>query len=250
MAREGKYVYCIITGNEGRNFGPIGIGKRGDIVSTIGFNDISAVISSSLVTKYVINPENLTAHEKVIEKVMKDYTVLPVRFCTIANSAEEVRTFLRRRYGEFKGMLKDMDNKVELGLKGRWTNMQKVFAEIAIQDPQVKERKRMADEKTGGHDTGEKIALGKAVKASLEEKKTHKGDQVLNQFKRVALDIRRNDLVGDDMFLNAVFLIDRAREKQFDYLVGDVAEKYKERVHFKYVGPAPPFNFVNIEMKW
>jgi len=250
MAREGKYVYCIIAGNEGRNFGPIGIGKREDIVSTIGFNDISAVISSSLVTKYVINPENLTAHEKVIEKVMKDYTVLPVRFCTIANSAEEVRTFLRRRYGEFKGMLKDMDNKVELGLKGRWTNMQKVFAEIAIQDPQVKERKRMADEKTGGHDTGEKIALGKAVKASLEEKKTHKGDQVLNQFKRVALDIRRNDLVGDDMFLNAVFLIDRAREKQFDYLVGDVAEKYKERVHFKYVGPAPPFNFVNIEMKW
>jgi hypothetical protein len=231
MAREGKYVYCIIAGNEGRNFGPIGIGKREDIVSTIGFNDISAVISSSLVTKYVINPENLTAHEKVIEKVMKDYTVLPVRFCTIANSAEEVRTFLRRRYGEFKGM-------------------QKVFAEIAIQDPQVKERKRMADEQTGGHDTGEKIALGKAVKASLEEKKTHEGDQVLNQFKRVALDIRRNDLVGDDMFLNAVFLIDRAREKQFDYLVGDVAEKYKERVHFKYVGPAPPFNFVNIEMKW
>jgi hypothetical protein len=250
MAREGKYVYCIIAGNEGRNFGPIGIGKREDIVSTIGFNDISAVISSSLVTNYVINPENLTAHEKVIEKVMKDYTVLPVRFCTIANSAEEVRTFLRRRYGEFKGMLKDMDNKVELGLKGRWTNMQKVFAEIAIQDPQVKERKRMADEQTGGHDTGEKIALGKAVKASLEEKKTHEGDQVLNQFKRVALDIRRNDLVGDDMFLNAVFLIDRAREKQFDYLVGDVAEKYKERVHFKYVGPAPPFNFVNIEMKW
>jgi len=81
MSKEGKYVYCIIEGNEGRNFGPIGIGKRGDVVSTLGFNDISAVISSSPVTKYVIDPDNLVAHEKVIEEVMKDYTVLPLRFC-------------------------------------------------------------------------------------------------------------------------------------------------------------------------
>jgi len=135
MAKEGKYIYCIIGGNEGRNFGPIGIGKRGDIVSTIGLNDISAVISSSVVTKYVINPENLTAHEKVIEEVMKDYTVLPLRFCTIANSAEEIRTFLRRRYGEFKGMLRDMDNKVELGLKGRWTNMQRFLLKLPTRTP-------------------------------------------------------------------------------------------------------------------
>jgi hypothetical protein len=249
MAKEGEYVYCIIGGNEGRNFGSIGIGKRGDIVSTIGFNDISAVISSSPVTKYVINPENLTAHEKVIEEVMKDYTVLPVRFCTIANSAEEIRTFLRRRYGEFKGMLKDMDNKVELGLKAKWMDMQKIFTEIADQEPNVKETRIRVEERPGDHDTGEKIALGKAVKASLERKKAVEGDKILREFKRVAVDIRKNDLVGDDMFLNAVFLIDRIMEKQFDYLVEDLAEKYKERAHFKYVGPAPPFNFVNIEMK-
>lgn len=106
------------------------------------------------------------------------------------------------------------------------------------------------EKRPGDHDIGKKIALGKTVRASLEEKKAEEGEKILNQFKRVALDIRKNDLVADDMFLNAVFLIDRTREKQFDYLVGDVAEKYKERAHFKYVGPAPPFNFVNIEMKW
>ncbi len=56
MAKEGKYIYCIINGNEGRNFGPIGIGKRADIVSTIGYKDISAIISSSPITRYVIDP--------------------------------------------------------------------------------------------------------------------------------------------------------------------------------------------------
>ena len=250
MAKEGKYVYCIIGGNEGRNFGPIGIGKRGDIVSTIGLNDISAVISSSTVTQYVINPENLTAHEKVIEEVMKDYTVLPLRFCTIANSAEEVRTLLRRRYGEFKGMLRDLDNKVEMGLKARWTDMKGIFDEIAQEDPGVKEGKKKAEGGAGDPDSDEKIAVGKAVKAALDKKKGIEGEKVLNKFKRVALDMRNNDPVGDNMFLNAVFLIDRTREKQFDFLVEDLVDSYKDKVDFKVVGPAPPFNFVNIEMKW
>jgi hypothetical protein len=249
MTKEGKYVYCIIEGNEGRNFGPIGIGKRGDIVSTIGFNDISAVISSSPVTKYVIDPDNLMAHEKVIEEVMKDYTVLPLRFCTVANSAEEIRTFLRRRYGEFKGMLRDLDNKVEMGLKARWTDMKGIFDEIAQEDPGVKEEKKKAEDRAADPAGEKKIALGKAVKAALEKKKEMQGEKILSKFKRVALDTRKNDLVGDNMFFNAVFLIDRTREKQFDFLVEDLADRYKEKVDFRVVGPAPPFNFVNIEMK-
>jgi len=248
MIKEGKYIYCIINGNEGRNFGPIGIGKRDDIVSTIGYNDISAVISSSPITQYVIDPENLTAHEKVIEAVMKDYTVLPVRFCTIANSAEEVRTFLRRQHGEFKGMLHDLDNKVEMGLKARWTHMEKIFEEIGRNDPDVKEIKTRMTE-SGGVADDEKITLGKAVKAALDEKKERIAEKILRQFKRVAMDIHQNDVIGDNMFLNTVFLIDRTREKQFDFLVEDLADEYDNQADFKVVGPAPPFNFVSIEMK-
>ncbi len=250
MAKEGKYIYCIINGNEGRNFGPIGIGKRGDIVSTIGYNDISAVISSSPITRYVIDPENLMAHEKVIEEVMKDYTVLPVRFCTIANSAEEVRTFLRRQYGGFKGMLHDLDNKVEMGLKARWTHMEKIFEEIAQTDSDVKELKKRVEEPGGDGDSDEKISLGKAVKAALDEKKERIAEKILRKFKKLTLDTRRNDVMGDDMFLNAVFLIDRTREKQVDFLVEDLADEYNNEADFKLVGPAPPFNFVSIEMKW
>jgi len=249
MAKEGKYVYCIINGNEGRNFGPVGIGKRGDIVSTIGFNDISAVISSSPITRYVIDPENLMAHEKVIEEVMKDYTVLPVRFCTIANSAEEVRTFLRRQYGQFKGLLHDLDNKVEMGLKARWTHMERIFEEIGRNDPDVKELRKRMEEPGGEASSDEKVDLGKAVKAALDEKKEITAEKILGQFKRLTLDTHRKDVIGDDMFLNAVFLIDRTREKQVDFLVEDLADEYDGEADFKLVGPAPPFNFVSIEMK-
>ncbi len=250
MEKEGKYVYCIIGGDEGRNYGPIGIGQRGDIVSTIGYNDLSAVISSSPTTQYVINRDNMTAHEKVIEEVMKDHTVLPVRFCTIAASAEEVRTLLRRRYSEFKGLLRDMDNKVEMGLKALWKDMNRIFAELAEKNQEVKRLKKRAETKSGKGDQNLKIALGKSVKDALGTKKQRESNTILATFKRTAIDVRKNDTFGDNMFLNAAFLIDRLREKDFDYLVEDVARQYEDRVDFKYVGPAPPFNFVNIVVKW
>ncbi len=250
MAKDGEYAYCIIESNEGRNFGPIGIGERGDIVSTIGYNDISAVISSSPMTKYVINRENMMAHEKVIEKVMKDYTVLPVRFCTIAASAEEVRTLLRRRYPEFKGLLRDMDNKIEMGLRGIWKDMNQVFYEIAEDNKEVKKLKKRVEGKTGKTGNTSRVSLGKAVKKALDEKKADETRKILNIFKRSAIDVRTNDMFGDSMFLNAAFLIDRTREKEFDFLVEDLVEEYKDLARFKYVGPAPPFNFVNIVVKW
>ena len=250
MEKEGKYVYCIIESNEGRHYGPIGIGQRGDIVSTIGYQDISAVISSSPMTQYVIDRENMTAHEKAIEEVMKFQTVLPVRFCTIAASAEEVRTLLRRRYSEFKGLLKDMDNKVEMGLKALWKDMNQVFDELAENNQEVKGLKQKAETKSRKGDQTLKVDLGKAVKEGLEEKKEREGKAILSKFKRSAIDIQTNDTFGDSMFLNAAFLIDRLREKEFDFLVEDLVKEYEERSKFKYVGPAPPFNFVNIVVKW
>ena len=250
MSIEGKYIYCIIESNEGRNYGGIGIGGRGDIVSTIGYEDISAVISNTPMTKYVIDRENMTTHERVIEEAMKDYTVLPVRFCTIASNAEELRSLLRKRYSELKGLLRDMDNKVEMGLKVLWKDMNQIFKEIVEDNKEVKNLKKKSVNKSPKANNKAKVALGKAVKVALDKKKADEAWRILNKFKRTYVDVKENDLFGDNMVLNAAFLIDRIREKEFDFLVEDLVNEHDGRMVFKYVGPAPPFNFVNIVVKW
>jgi hypothetical protein len=138
LMEEGKYIYCIIETKAERNFGPIGIGGSGDEVTTLSHKDLSMVISNSPMTKYVVSQENLLAHEKVIEEVMKEFTVLPVRFCTIASSVDEVRNLLDRRYREFKNLLRDMDHKVELGVKALWKNMHTIFKEIVQENQGIK----------------------------------------------------------------------------------------------------------------
>jgi len=249
MAGEGKYIYCIIDTNEGRNFGPIGIGGRGDIVSTIGYEDLSAVISNSPLDKYVVDKENLIAHEKVVEEVMKNYTVLPMRFCTVAGSAEEVRNLLRKRYLELKNLLKDMDNKVELGLKAFWKEMKVIFQELVDEDKKIKSLKEKIAKKSLQESYTEGIKLGKIVKTALEVKRDKEGQEIINALKRISYHFLLNETQGDEMLINAVFLVDRAREREFDNQVNELIAKYAQRVKFKYVGPTPPYNFVNLNLK-
>ena len=247
MAKEGKYIYCIIQTRDSRNFGPIGIGNRDDVVSTVSYQDLSAVISSTPMNRYVINRENMTAHETVIETVMKDHTVLPVRFCTIAASTEDIRTLLMRRYSELKGLLWDMDNKVEMGIKVLWKDLSSIYQELMDENKNLRQLKAKA-EKSNDQNLG--IELGKAVKKATEAKKVDEAWEIIRHFKRSAIEYRENNLSGDSMVLNAAFLIDRAREKEFDFLMDDLDQDQGDRYHFKYVGPIPPFNFVNLVVEW
>jgi len=245
---EGKYLYCVINESQERNFGPIGIGDRDDEVHTLCFRDLACIISSTPMTKYVISRENLIAHEKVIEEVMKDYTVLPVRFCTIATSIEEVRNLLMKKYRELKNLIRSMDNKVELGLKVFWQDMESIFKEIGTAHKEVKSLKEKLTK--GSPSLEEKVDLGKKVKEALEKKREAETDQILDVLRPKCVDLRTNKTVGDNMMLNCAFLVDKAHEIEFDDFIESLNQKYKDRLKFKYVGPIAPFNFAELVIKW
>jgi len=247
MEKEGKYIYCIVSTKQERNFGPIGIGGRGDEVLTIGYDDLSMVVSNHPITKFVVNRENMLAHEKVIEEVMKEFdSVLPVRFGTVASDADEIRNLLDRRYREFRSLLGDMDHKVELGVKGLWKNMGEIFQEIVEENIKIRREKEKIQNEAGKKDIQAKMKVGRMVEEALKKKKEQEAEKIVDVLKRAAFEYKLNKIIGDEMFINAAFLVDKGREKEFDNMMDDLSEEYKNRIKFMYAGPLPVFNFVNI----
>ena len=51
------------------------------------------------------------------------------------------------------------------------------------------------------------------------------------------------------MILNAAYLVGRSRSDAFDEAVQTLSRKYGDVLSFKYTGPWPPYNFVNIKLK-
>ena len=82
-AGEGKYVYCIIRSGRPREFGSIGIGADASRVYTVHHEDLAAIVSDTPIRIYDPTRENVLAHEFVNETVMRDFTVIPMNFGTI-----------------------------------------------------------------------------------------------------------------------------------------------------------------------
>lgn len=250
MSYEGKYLYCIIQESALRTFGSIGIGTGEEEVHTLNYRDLACVISSASLIKYMVSRENLIAHEKVIEEVMREYTVLPIRFGTMASSADDLRSLLMKRYQELKNLLRSVDNKVEMGLKAFWFDLDLVFKEISDSDREVKILKKDLQKKNRGYSLDGRITLGEKVKTALDEKKKTEAEKIIRSLMPKCVDFVINDTLGDNMVLNSAFLIDRMQEREFDDLIDEVTEKFKDRFKFKYIGPSAPYNFVNLSIKW
>ena len=96
----------------------------------------------------------------------------------------------------------------------------------------------------------DQIRLGEKVKKALDAKRTHDEKEILNSLKDLCVKQKSNNVFGDQMVTNSSFLIPKDREKQFDEKVDKLSTKYDGRMKFKYVGPVPPCNFVEIVVKW
>ena len=236
---QGLYVYCVIGTGEARNFGPIGVGGRRDAVTTIAYGDVGAVVSGVPMDRYAVGPEIMLDHERVIEKVMADHTVLPVRFYTVAPNAEEVRSLLRSRSSEFKSLLRKLDNKVELGLKALWKDMNQVLSEATEEVSHLPSHRGSPGREE----------LTQEARVVLERRKAELTEVLLEPLRPLAVDLRLNRTYGDDMIMNAAFLLDRTREREFDARLERLSAGHSNSIEFKYVGPVPPYSFVTIVIK-
>lgn len=247
MEKDGKYIYCIIDTKLESNFGNIGIGDGSTEVHTVGYEDLSMVVSNHPLTRFVVNQENMMTHQKVIEEVMKEFdSALPVRYGTVATNADEIKDLLSRRYREFKSALRDMKYKVELSVKGTWKYMDVIFREIEAENSDIEKTKEDIQSNPDKVNLPAKMKVGKMVAEALELKQVAEAEKIIDILRKAACNYKINKTSGDNMFLNASFLVDRGREKEFDNLMDDLSEWNNDRVKFIYVGPLPPFNFVNI----
>lgn len=246
MKHEGKYIYGIIAMEDAPNFGPIGIGGRRDEVTTLGTQGIAAVVSNTSMDHYVVSRENLTAHTQVIEKVMESYTVLPMRFCTVAETADEIIAFLETHSRELKNKLNNMEGKVEVDIEITWTDIKKIYEEIAEENKKIRELKL----KGARANQRSLIHAGELVATALQEKKVVEQDRYLRSLKKAAADCKESEPNADDVIAHVAFLIDKGWLKEFDRMVEEVGEEFKERIQIHYVGPMAPFSFVNLQLHW
>lgn len=247
MNAEGTYIYAIIATQAPETFGTIGIGGRGDECRTVHHEGLAAVVSASPLKKFKVSRDNLMAHEKVIEAVMRSHTVLPVRFGTVADNEGKVKLILAREYDRFLELLRSLEGKRELGVKAMFKE-EVVFKMILDKYGDIRALKEKIAPLPVVNTHFQRAEIGRMVAAALQAEKEARKAIILDALTPLALEVKTNAPYGDMMILNAAFLVEQSREPEFDRKVQELADQDGEAVKYKYIGTVPPFNFVNIEI--
>jgi hypothetical protein len=244
--RSGKYVYCIIQTGQPCRFGPIGIGSEPAEVHTVNYREIAAVVSDTPLEVYDPTRENVLAHERVNEVVMRDFTVIPMSFSTVFKTSEDIVELLRSAYDAFRDVLVKMQDKLEFGLKVLW-EPETIIGEIEKDDENLRLlRQEISNQK--GSTYFARMQYGRLVDSLLQEQSEKLVTEIMETLSGVCVASRTNKPIGDKMILNGAFLVARDREPDFDAAVKQIDARY-ENLIFKYTGPWPPYNFVNIRLK-
>ena len=244
----GRYVYGIVETKERKDFGKIGIGGAGESVYTVNYLDIAAVVSRTPVAIFDPTRENALAHEHVIESVMKNHTIIPMSFGTVFRTDDDIREVLKSIYASLKDVLKQMLGKLEFGLKVNWDRDQ-IIEELKQQDEEIRRFHQEIIRKQLQSTYFARMQLGRMIDKALAERATQYVRDIYEGLRGVCVASRDNQPIGDKMIMNAAFLVDRSREAKFDSVVNKIAKNYGKRLKFKYTGPWPPYNFVNIRLK-
>ena len=275
----GLYLYCLYRGGDSL---PDLVGVDGEHkVFTLSYGDVKAAISfvplkefgASALEQRMGNLEwiapRVLIHERIIEKIMEAYPVMPMRFCTIFADRERIEEILRLHHVEITRFFSDIADKEEWGVKGyiNGGQLEKAIKGLSPAVQPTPEKLKEAslpvrgltasDFAQAGTQTGpgQAYLLRKkrdlALKDGLSGMAAQVTEEIFQDLLAHATKGTRNkvlQLEGDkerkEMILNAAFLVPKSDVRIFQGKVKENEEKYHSRgLTFSVTGPWPPYNF-------
>jgi len=247
MSLERKYIYGIIEEPEPRRFSFSGVGDAD--VYTINHRELAAVVSDTGLEEIDPTRKNVRAHTVVQDELLKNYTLLPMGFGMIAGSKDDVLKLLEKNYQGLTQELMRLVGKVEVELKVYWDQEAMIKELQGGSEELTRLKTKVKNAQSPIEAQRLLVEAGKLVERIALDWKARYADRVYTVLKGLSIDARLNNPLGVKNVLNASFLIERARESDFQKEVYRLDSQYQGKVNFRYVGPLAPYNFVNVNLE-
>jgi len=188
--------------------------------------------------------EEATIHEGALRKIMETHAIIPISFGVIADDEAEIKNILKRARMKFKKVLEKIDNKIQINVKISWDKT--ILETILKENEEIRTLTREAKEKA---DQSLRVELGRKVKSALDERKSECARNIQDTLEGLSEELEENKINDPDTIMNASLLVNRKREQEFYDKLEELERKYQKKLRFLVVGPLPPYNFTNIEVK-
>jgi hypothetical protein len=238
------YVYGILPGDIEIEPGTTGVGDPPGEVRVVRNGDLAALVSDVDTDKPLGRPEDLYAHEELLDSSAADVPILPLRFGAVVSSDEAVTgELLGAHHDEFMAALQQLEGHAEYVVRGRYVE-DAILREVLSEDQraaQLRDQIRGADEEA----TRElRIQLGEilsdAVTAKREQDTRALGDAVADNVAASVVRPPTHDLDA----MNIAFLVETSAADDLEETVAALADDWSDRIELRLIGPVAAYDFV------
>lgn len=218
---------------------PDQMGLRDQALAKVIWHDVVAVVSTFTGANPSKTAAELWRHEDVVEALMSDRAVLPVRYGTLVPSPRHVVDLLRRAYGVLLQDINRVRDHVEIGMRF-WTVTERSNGSGAVCSAG-------GDRPSAKGPGAAYLCARVARERQLRNRQRDKQRLVREAYERLATHAnasRLDDEADDRRATTAAFLVPRDRMVLFRERVGEVANAHPELV-LLCTGPWPPYSFVS-----
>jgi Gas vesicle synthesis protein GvpL/GvpF len=238
------YVYGILPGDVELSEDVTGVGDPPAPVRLVRSGDLAALVSEVDPASPLGSPEDLVAHQEMLDASAAEVPVLPMRFGAVLASEEAVTTeLLDEHHDGFTAALEELEGRAQYVVKGRYAEPA-ILGEVLSENQQAERLRReirgMNPDAT--HDA--RIRLGEIINNAISAKReadTHLlGDAVAGHC--VASVVREPSHERDAV--HVALLVGADQEKEMEKAIDGLAQRWAGRVEVRLLGPMAAYDFV------
>jgi Gas vesicle synthesis protein GvpL/GvpF len=223
---------------------PKNVRGRADAELRVVTDDELSVLVSDIDESVPAGRKDLLAHAHVLETWVEQHTVVPMRFGIMLEDDEAIRTrVLRADHTSLLEQVRRFAGLLQLTVQA-FHHEEPALREVLRRRPDLLRLREEIARLPQAATQPQQIQLGEGVAQELELVQEEDARYIVNELAQHAVDVVLESARAEHQVLHAAFLVRRDARREFDEAVGALRSQIEHSIRLRYVGPQPPYSFL------
>lgn len=243
-SKTGTYVYGVVPADVQVADDARGVGDPPSPVKVVRHGDIGALVSDVAVDRPLGGPDDLAAHEHLLDATAAEVPVLPFRFGAVLASAEAVtEELLTAHHDDFVDALEQLEERAEFMVKGRYVE-QAVLKEVLDETPEAVELRENIKKQPEEASRAARIQLGEIVNQAIAARREADTQTLVEALQPLSDFIVVREPSHELDAAHLAILVEKERQDELQEAVDEFAGEHEGRIEMRVRGPLAPWDFV------
>lgn len=241
---HGVYVYGILREPASLPEDLPVVGDARSDVWLATYEQLAALVSEVRVSRPLGTREDLIAHERVVDSLAEQTTVLPMRFGAVVRDADAVvDELLRPHRDHFDFVLSELAGTIQFTVRGRYVGEAHLY-EVVAEQPEVRELRESLQDVPEDAAPAERMRLGELVANAVARKREADAQTLAEVMAPHVAASAVHEVSGEEDAVHMAFLVDRRKRDEFEHAVDELGRRWIDRIQLRLLGPLAPYDFV------